>query len=86
MKHYTQFLPKKTLRMVQIGKQINALNFEIEETQRKLNRLQKDRDELEKEIFAKVSHYSGFGTYAVILKAKETADHYNNERLMQSPK
>ena len=68
--------------MVQIGKQINSLNFDIEETKRKLNRLTKDRDELEKEIFAKVSFYHGFGTYSVILEAKANADEYNNERLM----
>lgn len=82
MKHYTHFLPKKTLRMVQIGKQINALNFDIEETERKLKRLTADRNELENEIFKKVSFYDGFGTYAVILEAKAKADEYNNERLI----
>ena len=84
MKHYTHFLPKKTLRIVQVGKQINALNFDIEETERKLNRLKQDRDELEKEIFAKVSFYHGFRTYSVILEARDKADQYNNERLMNS--
>ena len=84
MKHYTHFLPKKTLRMVQVGKQINALDFDIEETERKLNRLKQDRNELERGIFAKISFYHGLGSYSVILEAKEKADQYNNERLMNS--
>ena len=85
MKHYTQFLPKKTLRMVQIGKQINALNFDIEETERKLKRLTADRNELETEIFTKVSFYNGFGTMETINTAKEKAENYNNVRLMNKP-
>lgn len=72
--------------MVQVGKQINALNFDIEETERKLSRLTKDRDELETEIFSKVSFYSGFGTPTIIQEAKIQAEKYNNERLMnQNP-
>lgn len=80
MKHYTHFLPKKTPKMVKTGKQANALNYEIEETQRKLNRLTKDRDELEAEIYKDVAFFHGFGTPEVIGNAKTKAEHYNNVR------
>lgn len=80
MKHYTHFLPKKTQRMLTTGKQINALNYEIEETQRKLNRLTKDRNELEAEIFKGVEQFHDFGATSVIIEAKARADYYNNER------
>lgn len=80
MKHYTHFLPKKTLKMVKTGKQANALNYEIEETKRKLNRLTKDRDELEAEIYKDVAFFHGFGTPEVISNAKTKAEHYNNVR------
>lgn len=86
MKHYTHFLPKKTLRMMQIGKQINALDFDIEETERKLKRLTADRNELEKLIFEKVSYYHGFGALDNIMTAREKADKYNTERLMNTQK
>ena len=72
--------------MVQIGKQVNALNFDIEETERKLKRLTADRNELEKELFNKVAFFHGFGAYTEVLKAKAKADEYNNERLMYNPK
>ncbi|PTT74105.1 hypothetical protein DD829_16445 [Chryseobacterium sp. HMWF035] len=66
--------------MVKTGKQANALNYEIEETQRKLNRLTRDRDELESEIYKETASYHGFGTLEVIKTAKAKADHYNSVR------
>ncbi|PTT77196.1 MULTISPECIES: aspartyl-phosphate phosphatase Spo0E family protein [unclassified Chryseobacterium] len=81
MKHYTHFLPKKTLKTVKTGKQANALNYEIEETQRKLNRLIRDRDELESEIYKESEFYHGFSAPEFIKTAKAKADHYNNVKI-----
>lgn len=83
MKHYTHFLPKKTPRMIQIGKQINALNFEIEETERKLKNYKANRLELEKTIYTNLTEYHGANALSVKLTAENKADHYNNERLIQ---
>lgn len=82
MQHYTKFLPKRTLRTVQLGKMSKALDFDIEETERKLNRLQNEKQNLENEIFNSVDFHHGFNTPEIINTAKEKAHDYNYNRVM----
>lgn len=85
MKHYTQFLKKRTPRLIQLGKISNALSYDIEEIERKLKALKQQRDEVENEIFTNISYFSGFGTSEVIETAKQRADEYNHRRVMNYP-
>lgn len=85
MKNYTHFLKKRTPRLIQLGKMANALSYEIEETERKLKALKRQRDEVENEIFTNVSYFSRFGTSEAIKEAKRKAEDYNHNRVMNYP-
>ncbi len=81
MKHWIEFLEKRTHEAKRLGKRVNALDFEVLEARQNLEMYEKQRNEVEAQIYNLIEplYIDNTECTEAILQAKEKANKYNSE-------